>query len=124
MEQKQQENWDKMPKWLQVILSGIGSFIKIPNVIWNLPILNKLKGVRLVVMSVLVGLNEAMGAFDHNMVAELSCRAAEMFNKICDPANIVLWFNIISGWLIAALAIEDKSETKGGTWFSGLFKKK
>lgn len=124
-------NWaegvQKLPKWVQVLLSLIGQIIKAPNFIWNLPGLSKFKGIRLLVLSVLAALNEALTAIDINVVANASCKIAEMANKICDPSQISWWYHIITGWLIAALAVEDKSDKKGGNVFeklAGLFRKK
>lgn len=118
------EGVDKSPKWVQAVLAGIGYIIKLPNFIWNIPGLSKLKGIRMIVLSVLVAINEALAGMDIQMMSGAACKVAELFNKICDPNTFVLWYNIITGWLIAALAVEDKSDNKGGTWFSGLFKKK
>lgn len=118
------ESFKTWPKWIQLLLNFLASILKAPNFIWNIPGLSKLKGIRLIVITILLGFQEAMAGIDINVIAGVGCKVAESFDKICDPTLITRLYEGIMGWLGVALALEDKSDNKGGTWLSGLFKKK
>lgn len=104
------ESYDELPKFLSQILGFIGWFLKLPNIIWNIPFLSKMKGIRLLVLSGMAVIYNFMGGFDFNIIAESICGIYKMIGKECDPALWVKWLTIIYAWLAAGLVVEDKSK--------------
>lgn len=113
MSNKTSKSWgdifSSFPKWIQDSLKAIGWVLKIPNFVWNLPGLSKLKGVRLLLLTVLAVIYKLMSAFDYNILADTVCGMFAMFQKECDTEKIVAVITELYVWLAAALAVEDKS---------------
>ncbi|NOT37919.1 MAG: hypothetical protein HOP11_11125 [Saprospiraceae bacterium] len=114
MENKNFTDWAGLFNKMPFILRGLGivvSYIlKLPNYIWSLPGLSKLKGIRMLMITIL-GSIQAFGlAFDVNLLSEAICNVAGLFNLNCNPEIFIAWFGKIMVWIAAALAIEDKEK--------------
>lgn len=104
------EQYSTLPKWMQTTLNGIAWLLSIPNFVWSIPGLSKLKGIRMILLTVVAVLYNVFGSFDYNIIADTICKVAAMFGKECDQQWWVNAFTMFYAWLTAALAIEDKKK--------------
>lgn len=85
---------------------------KSPNYIWNLPILNKIKGIRLSLLVALGALTKFLGTIDVDVLGNLTCTIASLLNRPCDSEGIATMITTVYAWLMAALMLEDNEINK------------
>lgn len=106
-------NWNQtfngLPLWLSSTLNFVGWVLKLPNYVWLIPGLSKLKGIRMLVLTALGSIHAILLTVDIDMLSAAVCGISDLFKWNCDAQLIVSWFNKIMMWIIAALAIEDKN---------------
>lgn len=105
-------NWNNTMSNLPTIIKGIGSIIltilKLPNFIWKLPFLGKLRGIRMTLLTVLGSIHAILLTVNIDVVSGTICKIIELFNYECDTSVIVSVFNKVMLFIITALAIEDQ----------------
>jgi len=107
-----EQTFEKFPLWLKTLLNFIAWLIKIPNFVWNIPGLSKLKGIRLLVLSALGFIYTFLQSIDIDLMSEAICGAAQMMKVVCEPKLIIGILKAIMAWLALGLAIEDKTNKK------------
>lgn len=105
-----QSAYEGLPKWVTTVTNLIGWFLKIPNFIWVIPGLSKLKGIRLLLISVLAAIYTGLSAFDIDLLTKAICGIADLLKWNCCAQSIAAVFKALMMWLAAALAVEDKSK--------------
>lgn len=109
-----QVNWSEayagLPSWVLTVTNFVGWIIKLPNFIWNIPGLSKLKGIRLLVITVLAAVYTALSAIDVDILVQGICGIADVFKMNCNAQGISEMVKALMMWLAAALAVEDKKK--------------
>jgi len=105
-----EQTFEKFPLWLKTLLNFIAWIIKIPNFVWNIPGLSKLKGIRLLVLAALGFLYTFLQSMDIDLLSQAICGAAQMMKVVCEAETIVGFLKGLMAWLALGLAIEDKTK--------------
>lgn len=95
-----------------VIVTVISSVLKLPNWIWEVPLLNKLKGFRLILSVGIASLFSLFHAIDWHIVSEQFCNIYHLISPegLCDPASIEMKIITIFTGLATSLKLEDMDE--------------
>ena len=99
-----------LPSWVLTVTNFVGWIIKIPNFVWGLPGLSKLKGIRLLIITILAAVYTSLSAVDVDILTKGICGIADVFKTNCNADTIAATVKAVMMWLAAALAVEDKSK--------------
>ena len=106
-------NWsetiNKLPNTVKSIGSILLVLLKLPNFLWMIPGLSKLKGIRMALLTTLGSIHAVFLTIDIDMLSSSICAISDLMKWHCDSELIVSWFNRLMIWILAALAIEDKT---------------
>lgn len=95
-----------------VIVTVISSILKLPNWVWEVPLLNKLKGFRLILSIGIAAVFSIFHAMDWHIISEQICNLYHLAKpeSLCDPGSIEIKIISVFTGLATSLKLEDMEE--------------